>query len=112
MIIRGDVKDASFCKKAVEKTMTRFSRLDVLVNNAAFQVHTADIEDLTNEHFDETLKTNLYGYFYMAKAAIPHLNNGLRHHQHGLRHRPGRIERAARLFDDQRRDPCLHEGPF
>jgi NAD(P)-dependent dehydrogenase (short-subunit alcohol dehydrogenase family) len=76
LIIRGDVKDASFCKKAVEKTMTRFSRLDVLVNNAAFQVHTADIEDLTDEHFDETLKTNLYGYFYMAKAAIPHLNNG------------------------------------
>lgn len=75
-VIRGDVKDANFCRKAVEKTLMQFSRLDILVNNAAFQVHTADIEDLTDEHFDETLKTNLYGYFYMAKAAIPHLKNG------------------------------------
>jgi NAD(P)-dependent dehydrogenase (short-subunit alcohol dehydrogenase family) len=76
LVIRGDVKDPSFCRKAVEKTKMQFSKLDILVNNAAFQVHTADIVDLTDEHFDETLKTNLYGYFYMAKAAIPHLSNG------------------------------------
>ncbi|MFS2153278.1 MULTISPECIES: SDR family oxidoreductase [unclassified Rhizobium] len=76
LIIRGDVKDPAFCRKAVEKTKMQFSKLDILVNNAAFQVHTTDIEDLTDEHFDETLKTNLYGYFYMAKAAIPHLSNG------------------------------------
>jgi len=76
LIIRGDVKDAGFCRKAVDKTVMQFARLDILVNNAAFQVHTSDIEDLTDEHFDETLKTNLYGYFYMAKAAIPHLKNG------------------------------------
>ena len=76
LIIRGDVKDAGFCRKAVDKTVMQFARLDILVNNAAFQVHTSDIEDLTDEHFDETLRTNLYGYFYMAKAAIPHLKNG------------------------------------
>lgn len=76
LVIRGDVKDPAFCRKAVEKTKMQFSKLDILVNNAAFQVHTADIEDLTDAHFDETLKTNLYGYFYMAKAAIPHLANG------------------------------------
>ncbi|PII38019.1 short-chain dehydrogenase [Sinorhizobium meliloti CCBAU 01290] len=76
LVIRGDVKDASFCRKAVEKTVMQLGRLDILVNNAAFQVHTRDIGDLTDEHFDETLKTNLYGYFYMAKAAIPHLKNG------------------------------------
>ncbi|PJR13209.1 SDR family oxidoreductase [Sinorhizobium meliloti] len=76
LVIKGDVKDASFCRKAVEKTVMQLGRLDILVNNAAFQVHTRDIEDLTDEHFDETLKTNLYGYFYMAKAAIPHLKNG------------------------------------
>lgn len=76
LVIRGDVKDPAFCRKAVEKTKMQFSKVDILVNNAAFQVHTADIEDLTDEHFDETLKTNLYGYFYMAKAAIPHLSNG------------------------------------
>jgi NAD(P)-dependent dehydrogenase (short-subunit alcohol dehydrogenase family) len=76
LVIKGDVKDPKFCRDAVAKAAKEFSRLDILVNNAAFQVHTADIEDLTDEHFDETLKTNLYGYFYMAKAAIPHLTNG------------------------------------
>lgn len=76
LIIKGDVKDPKFCRDAVAKTAQQFSRLDILVNNAAFQVHVADIEDLTDEHFDETLKTNLYGYFYMAKAAIPHLTDG------------------------------------
>jgi NAD(P)-dependent dehydrogenase (short-subunit alcohol dehydrogenase family) len=76
LIIRGDVKDAGFCRTAVEKTVKQYSKLDILVNNAAFQVHAAEIEDLTDEHFDETLKTNLYGYFFMAKAAIPHLKNG------------------------------------
>src|SRR6185295_11806891 len=53
-----------------------FGRLDILVNNAAFQEHEKDIEDLTDEHFDLTLKTNLYGYFYMARAAVPHLQRG------------------------------------
>lgn len=76
LLIRGDVKDADFCRAAVEKAVSKFGRLDILVNNAAFQVHTADIEDLSDEHFDETLKTNLYGYFHMAKAAIPHMANG------------------------------------
>ncbi len=51
-------------------------QLDVLVNNAAFQVHTKNIDDLSDEHFDETLKTNLYGYFYMAKAAVGHMAPG------------------------------------
>lgn len=69
--LAGDVKDRAFCETAVGKTIEAFGKLDVLVNNAAFQVHTKDIEDLTEEHFDETLRTNLYGYFFMAKAAVP-----------------------------------------
>lgn len=76
LVIHGDVKNASFCQTAVEKTVTRFGHLDILVNNAAFQVHSQDIEDLSDEHFDETMKTNLYGYFFMAKAAVPYLVNG------------------------------------
>ncbi|SDA92862.1 SDR family oxidoreductase [Sinorhizobium sp. NFACC03] len=76
LVIKGDVKDSEFCRKVVEETVAKFDRLDILVNNAAFQIHTKHIEDLTAEHFDETMKTNLYGYFYMAKAAIPHLKNG------------------------------------
>jgi NAD(P)-dependent dehydrogenase (short-subunit alcohol dehydrogenase family) len=50
--------------------------IDVLVNNAAFQVHAARFEDLTTRHFDETLKTNLYGYFHMAQAAVEHMKPG------------------------------------
>jgi NAD(P)-dependent dehydrogenase (short-subunit alcohol dehydrogenase family) len=76
LAIAGDVRDAKFCAAAVAKTIEAFGRLNVLVNNAAFQVHTAEIEELSEEHFDETLKTNLYGYFYMAKAAIPHMKPG------------------------------------
>jgi NAD(P)-dependent dehydrogenase (short-subunit alcohol dehydrogenase family) len=76
LVLKGDVKDSRFCTTAVEKTVAEFGQLDVLVNNAAFQVHTKDIEELSNEHFDETLRTNLYGYFYMARAAVPHLMPG------------------------------------
>ena len=76
LIIKGDVRDSTFCQKAVEQTVEAFGQLDILVNNAAFQVHTKDIVDLSDEHFDETLKTNLYGYFYLAKAAVPHLTPG------------------------------------
>jgi NAD(P)-dependent dehydrogenase (short-subunit alcohol dehydrogenase family) len=76
LLIAGDVSKQKFCEKAVARTLKEFKRLDVLVNNAAFQVHTSRFEDLTAEHFDETLKTNLYGYFYMSQAALPHLPPG------------------------------------
>ena len=76
LIIKGDVRDSDFCTRAVEQTVTELGKLDVLVNNAAFQVHTRDIADLSDEHFDETLKTNLYGYFYLARAAVPRMVPG------------------------------------
>jgi NAD(P)-dependent dehydrogenase (short-subunit alcohol dehydrogenase family) len=76
LILKGDVKDRTFCRQAVADTVEEFGRLDVLVNNAAFQVHVPRLEDLTPEHFDETLKTNLYGYFHMAQAAVEHMDTG------------------------------------
>lgn len=76
LTIAGDVSDPEFCRAAVARTVEEFGRLDVLVNNAAFQEHVQDIEDLTEQHFDRTLKTNLYGYFHMAKAAVPHMRPG------------------------------------
>lgn len=76
MLIQGDVTDASFCKHVIAQVVDKFGKLDVLVNNAAFQLHASHIEDLSDDHFDCTLKTNLYGYFYMAKAAIPHMKPG------------------------------------
>jgi NAD(P)-dependent dehydrogenase (short-subunit alcohol dehydrogenase family) len=74
--ISGDVADPEFCKEAVARTRQQLGRLDVLVNNAAFQEHAEDFEDLSEKQFDRTLKTNLYGYFHMAKAAVPHMKPG------------------------------------
>jgi NAD(P)-dependent dehydrogenase (short-subunit alcohol dehydrogenase family) len=76
LLISGDVKDAAFCREAVEKTVRKFGKLDVLVNNAAFQEHADSIEALSDEQFDLTMRTNIYGYFNMAKAAVPHLSEG------------------------------------
>jgi hypothetical protein len=76
LLIAGDVRDRGFCFAAVEKTVAELGGLDILVNNAAFQEHTEDFEDLTEEHFDTTVKTNLYGYFHMAQAAVPHMKPG------------------------------------
>jgi NAD(P)-dependent dehydrogenase (short-subunit alcohol dehydrogenase family) len=74
--IAGDVADPKFCEAAVAEVVKTFGKLDILVNNAAFQEHVQKFEDLTEEHFDRTLKTNLYGYFHMAKAAVPHMKRG------------------------------------
>ncbi len=74
--MRGDVTKRSFCRKAVEQTVRRLGGIDVLVNNAAFQVHSSDFADLTERHFDMTVKTNLYGYFHMAQEAVPHMKPG------------------------------------
>lgn len=74
--IPGDVKDANFCKRAVNKAAKEFGRLDILVNNAAFQKHQYSVEDISDEQFEETFRTNIFGYFYMAKAALKHLPKG------------------------------------
>ncbi|HEV2678664.1 MAG TPA: SDR family oxidoreductase [Aliidongia sp.] len=76
LLISGDVRDRQFCRGAVAQVVAEFGRLDVLVNNAAFQLHVPRFEDLTEAHFDMTMKTNLYGYFHMAQAAIEHMPPG------------------------------------
>jgi NAD(P)-dependent dehydrogenase (short-subunit alcohol dehydrogenase family) len=76
ILIPGDVSDRAFCFEVVKSVVDEFGRLDILVNNAAFQLHVTEFEDLTFEHFDRTLKTNLYGYFNMAQAAAAHLPVG------------------------------------
>ena len=76
IFMAGDVADLTFCEAAVEQTIEEFGKLDILVNNAAFQEHVSRFEELTEEHFDRTVKTNLYGYFHMAKAAVPHMKPG------------------------------------
>ena len=76
LIMAGDVRDANFCRKAVDKAIKNFDRLDILVNNAAYQEGQESIEEISEEQWDRTFKTNIYGYFYMAKAALPHMKKG------------------------------------
>ena len=76
ILLPGDVRDSAFCREAVQKTVDAFGKLDILVNNAAFQQHVERLEDLPEEQMDMTFRTNLYGYFNMAKAALPYMKRG------------------------------------
>jgi NAD(P)-dependent dehydrogenase (short-subunit alcohol dehydrogenase family) len=76
VLIPGDVKDSAFCREAVQRTVQALGGLDILVNNAAFQEHAQSLADITDERLDETFRTNIFGYFYMARAALPHLKKG------------------------------------
>ncbi len=76
LLIAGDVRESAFCNQAVAQAAQAFGRLDVLVNNAAFQDHDDGLEAISDEKWDKTLRTNIHGYFYMARAALPHLRAG------------------------------------
>ena len=76
LLMAGDIKDEAVSRDIVKKTVEEFGKLDILVNNAAFQEHANSLEDLTEERLDETLRTNVYGYFHMTKAALPYLKRG------------------------------------
>jgi NAD(P)-dependent dehydrogenase (short-subunit alcohol dehydrogenase family) len=76
LLLPGDVKDPAFCRGAVEKTVSTFGKLDILVNNAAYQQRQDKPEDITDEQFDITFRTNIYGYFYMTRAALAFLPKG------------------------------------
>ena len=76
VLVAGDVKKPKFADKVVARTIDAFGRLDVLVNNAAFQEHADSLEDLTEDRLEETFRTNIFGYFHMARAALPHLKEG------------------------------------
>ena len=76
VLVPGDVTDSAFCREAVERTVRELGALDVLVNNAAFQKNVKSIDEVTEAQWDRTFKTNIYGYFYMVKAALEHLKEG------------------------------------
>jgi NAD(P)-dependent dehydrogenase (short-subunit alcohol dehydrogenase family) len=76
VLMPGDVRNPAFCKRAVQKAVKTFGKLDILVNNAAFQSHAASIEDISEEQLTLTLDTNIHGYFHMVQAALPHLKEG------------------------------------
>ncbi len=74
--IPGDVTDSAFCREAVERTVREFGRLDILVNNAAHQRDKESLEAIDDAEWDKTFKTNIYAYFYFARAALAHLKPG------------------------------------
>jgi NAD(P)-dependent dehydrogenase (short-subunit alcohol dehydrogenase family) len=76
VLIEGDVKDSAFCKDAVERAVAELGKLDILVNNAAYQHHRESIAEITDEQLEKTFRTNIFGYFYMARAALEHIPRG------------------------------------
>lgn len=76
LAIQGDVGDADFCRKAVHETVDRFGRLDVLVNNAAEQHLRKSLEEIDPDQLEHTFRTNVFGYFFLTQAALPHLREG------------------------------------
>ncbi len=76
LLIAGDIRDSRHCNDAVEQTVKAFGRLDVLVNNAGRQEVQTRLEDITDEQWEKTFATNINGYFYLTRAALPHLQAG------------------------------------
>lgn len=72
----GDVADAAVCRKVVDDTLARFGKLDILVNNAAEQHPQERFEDITQQQWEKTFRTNVFGMFQMTQAALPHLGQG------------------------------------
>ncbi|MGN6370328.1 MAG: SDR family oxidoreductase [Phycisphaerae bacterium] len=76
VLIPGDITNEQFCKDLVERAIQELGGLDILVSNAAHQAAKQSVEEVTTEEWDKTFKTNIYAYFWLTKAAIPHLKPG------------------------------------
>ncbi|MBI4375408.1 MAG: glucose 1-dehydrogenase [Elusimicrobia bacterium] len=76
VLIAGDVQSARFCAEAVERAVRELGRLDILVNNAAYQQSRERLEEISDEQLDRTFRTNILSYFYMARAALKHMKEG------------------------------------
>jgi NAD(P)-dependent dehydrogenase (short-subunit alcohol dehydrogenase family) len=76
LLLKGDVKHASFCRSAVKKTIEAFGKLNILVNNAAMQIPQKELQDISDEQLEATFDTNIIAYFRFAKAALDHMQDG------------------------------------
>ncbi len=76
LVLPGDIQDAGHCQSLVEKTVSEFGKIDVLVNNAAFQRTHQDISEISDAEWDETFRTNVYAMFYLSRAALRHMQPG------------------------------------
>jgi NAD(P)-dependent dehydrogenase (short-subunit alcohol dehydrogenase family) len=76
LLIPGDLTSEDFCKEAVNKTVSEFGRIDVLINNAATQFESDTLEQITTEHLVKTFQTNIFAMFWITQAALPHMKKG------------------------------------
>lgn len=76
VLLPGDVSDPTFCRQAIDQTTNELGSLDILVNNAAYQSSRERLEDVSIEQWDRTFRTNIYGYFFMAREALRHMKAG------------------------------------
>ncbi|MBY0227445.1 MAG: SDR family oxidoreductase [Hyphomicrobium sp.] len=76
LLLSGDIADPAWCRSAIDLVIQAFGRIDILVNNAAFQKHADSIEDISDNDLERTLKTNLFGSFFMTRCAVPHIRHG------------------------------------
>ncbi|QQP88471.1 SDR family oxidoreductase [Skermanella sp. TT6] len=76
LTLRGDLGEESFCRQVVDRTVEQFGKLDILVNNAAEQHPKSSLEEITAEQLERTFRTNIFAYFFLTKAALPHLKEG------------------------------------
>ena len=74
--LKGDLRDPKFAEKAIQTVLNNFERLDVLVNNAAYQESQKGLSEISDEQLERTFRTNIFAYFYMARAALPHMKQG------------------------------------
>ena len=111
VLVPGDISDQQHCKDIVERAVSEFGKLDILVNNAAFQRTYEKIEDITAEEWDRTFRVNVHAMFYLSQAAVPHMRAGGSDREHDIDSVQGSLASAARLRLDQGRDLELHGGP-
>ncbi len=76
VLIPGDISQEAHCQQVINQTIERFGKIDILVNNAAFQMTHESIGELSSEEFDRTFRTNIYAMYYLCKAALPHMTSG------------------------------------
>lgn len=76
VLISGDISEEQHCKEIVQKAVSEFGQIDILVNNAAFQMARESLQDISSEEWDYTFKTNIYSMFYLCKEAEPHMKPG------------------------------------
>ena len=76
LTIPGDIGDQAHCRRLVDQTIREFGRVDILINNAAFQMTREKIEELSAEEFDRTFRTNVYAMFYLCQAVLPQMQPG------------------------------------